>query len=194
MITSRTITSALNNSFDCDFGHINTRRNDFPAIKKSVAVGSIHEFMFSIPTLDVKTRKQYGQKRYSHTGIFSNEYKFYNNYKRTKVQVNMTDLRNDPNLAGISSTHRQNSTQNNHKIFFNNLNSPTKNENGYKKNLVKKNLVNSTKKVNYKTKATINIFGTSLTEASCSTRNTSAKKTFYNNDEYRKFFNKNYHN
>ena len=177
-MSSRSITSILNvnktfllkkNSNICDFGNF-SRKNNFPG-GKSLAVGSIKEFISSIPDHDVKTRKHYGEKRYNHTGIFSKEYNFdKNNNKRLKVQVDIAKLRIDNNFAGNPITNRQNSLiySEKKKIISKNVQSPVKKVN------------NSAKKVNNLAKTYNNIFGVST---GVSTRGNSIK-TYYDQVKY----------
>jgi len=176
--TSRIIIPSLNNSFDCDFGR--GRKNNYPEVKKSVAVGSIHNFISLIPVSEVKFKKYYENNAHiTHTKIFSTDFNFSNNHnKRLKVAVNLKKIQNDKAIAGISSTHKQNSVPNSYRINAQNFNIRKKTE--------AEKL--SSRKVDYKVNMST-IFGTTSTE--CSVKNT-ARKTYYNMGEYKKFFNNNF--
>ena len=130
-MSSRTLPSSLNvliifkkNSFDCNFGRANKIRTNYPEIKKSLAVGSISEFISLIPTVEVKTRKLDEKSLLKHTQIFSKEFRITSKEERKmKSPVNIDNIRNNKNLAGMPSTFLNSSAQTSFNLNLHRLHS-----------------------------------------------------------------------
>ena len=174
------------NSFDCDFGREHKIKTHYPEIKKSTAVGSISEFIFNIPTIEPKTKRFCNKNIHLHTKIFSRDFRIVpKEEKRLKTPVDLNQIRSDNYIAGKPSNYRNSSLHINQTYDINRLtNTSYCNLYSHTSNIPNR-LAN---KVGTK-ENTSRIFSTN-----CEYTKNKSKKTYYNNDNYKKFFTKNFVN
>lgn len=100
--------------------------------------------------------------------------------RQIRTKINLTKLTREEKVAGIPSSYKVNSYHNNYKVNM------TYTILAEKRNIQGDTKMKFSKKISNKTNSST-IFSTDV-----SSSRQSARKTFYNNEDYKKFFNKNF--
>jgi len=181
---------SLNNSFD-DYHPI----KKIASKKKKEFVGSIGDYLNNLPINIKKDNKSNSNKKFQqHEKIFSKEFNDPLKVKSTKLSVDLNDVRKTANVSGVSSSNQKNQytrfEQNPEDINIKKIKRNYKNGG----NCISEANTNDKKGKNIVILTSRNknndIFNQQTDLSSPS--KTSNKRTYYDNAQNQKFFNKNY--